>query len=296
MEKFIRIGENLNVMSKTLGPAMKERNPGPIQEMAKNEAEKGVDYIDLNIGPARKEGDKLLDWLVNTIQEVTDLPLALDSTNMEAMEAGLKACKKKALINSVSLQTSRIDRGLELAAKYEADVIALLWSDQGMPRDANERAMHIVDFMQKATIDFGIPIEKLWFDPIVTPVSVEVNQVKACIECMGMLKDIAPGAKSTCGISNVSNGVPDELRHWLNITYLIMLMGKGLHSAIVDAFDDELLDIVSGKKQNIVNLVNRLADGEKIDMGSLNDEEARYAKTVRVLTGESLFSNSWLEI
>jgi 5-methyltetrahydrofolate corrinoid/iron sulfur protein methyltransferase len=295
MGKFIRIGENLNVMSKVLGPAMKERNAGPIQEMAKREAEKGVDYIDVNIGPARKGGDEMMEWLVNTIQEVTDLPLALDTTNLVAMEAGLKASKGGALINSISLQTSRLVPGLELAAKYDADVIALLWSDDGMPRDANERAMHIVDFMHKAT-EIGVPIEKLWVDPIVSPVSVEVNQVLACVEFMGMLKDIAPEAKSTCGLSNVSNGVPDELRPWLNITYLIMLMKNGLYSAIIDSFDDELTSFVTGERENIVNLVHRVMDGEKVDMDSLSDEEVKFVKTVRVLTGESLFSDSWLEI
>lgn len=296
MGNFIRIGENLNVMSKVLGPAMKERNAGPIQDMAKKETEKGVDYIDINIGPARKGGDEMMDWLVNTIQEVSDLPIALDTTNMDAMEAGLKACKKgNALINSVSLQTSRVDKGLELAARYDADVIALLWSDDGMPRDANERAMHIVDFMQKAA-EHGVPTSKLWFDPIVSPLSVEVNQVLACVECMGMLKDIAPDSKSTCGLSNVSNGVPDDLRPWLNITYLIMLIKNGLYSAIVDAFDDDLLDIVSGKKDNVVSLVHKLVDGKNVDMGSLNDTEVKYAKSVKVLTGESLFSDSWLEI
>jgi 5-methyltetrahydrofolate corrinoid/iron sulfur protein methyltransferase len=296
MGNFIRIGENLNVMSKVLGPAMKERNPGPIQEMAKKETEKGVDYIDVNIGPARKDGAELMPWLVNVIQDVTDTPLALDTTNMEAMEAGLKACKKgTVIINSVSLQTSRIEAGLKLAEKFGADCIALLWSDQGMPRDANERAMHIVDFMTKAA-EIGVPNEKLWVDPIVSPISVEINQVKACVEFMGMLGEIAPGAKSTCGLSNVSNGVPDNLRPWLNITYLIILMRNGLLSAIVDSFDDTLNDIVSGKKENIVSLVHRLMDGEKVDMNSLSPEEAKYAKTVKVLTGESLFSNSWLDI
>ncbi len=296
MQKFVRIGENLNVMSKVLGPAMKERNAGPIQEMARNEAAKGVDYIDVNIGPARKGGDEMMSWLVSVIQDVTDKPLALDTTNMEAMEAGLKACKKgKALINSISLQTSRIEVGLKLAAKYDAEVIALLWSDQGMPRDANERAMHIVDFMAKAA-EIGVPAEKLWVDPIVSPISVEINQVKACVEFMGMLKDIAPGAKSTCGVSNVSNGVPDNLRPWLNITYLMMLIKNGLHSAIVDAFDDNLKDFVSGKRENIVKLIHRVMDGEKVDMASLNDEEAKFVKSARVLAGISLFSNSWLDI
>ena len=293
---FIRIGENLNVMSKILGPAMKERKADPIKKMVEDEVKAGVDYIDVNIGPARKGGDEMMDWLVRTIQDVTDKPIALDTTNMAATEAGLKACKKgNALINSVSLQTSRMEAGLKLAKDYDADLIALLWSDDGMPRDANERAMHIVDFVQKAG-EIGVPLEKMWFDPIVSPISVEINQVKACVECMGMLKDIAPGSKSTVGLSNVSNGVPDELRPWLNIPYLIMLMKNGLHSAIVDAFDDDLKSIVTGEKASLIKLVGDIMDGEKVDMGKLSGDELKYAKSVKVLMGESLFSDSWLEV
>ncbi len=293
---FVRIGENLNVMSKVLGPAMKEKNPKPIQEMVEKQSEAKVDYIDVNIGPARKGGEEMMEWLVKTIQEVTtDIPLALDTTNMSATEAGLKAGKIPALINSVSIQTSRFESGLKMAKEYDADLIALLWSDDGMPRDANERAMHIVDFVQKAT-ELDIAMEKLWFDPIVSPISVEVNQVKACVECMGMMKDIAPGAKSTVGLSNVSNGVPEELRTWLNIPYSIMLSRNGLYSAIVDAFDEDLKDAATDQKPEITALVHKLMDGESVDTASLSDEEQKIVKSVKVLTGETLFSDSWLEV
>ena len=292
---FIRIGENLNVMSKVLGPAMKERNAKPIQEMAVRETEAGVDYIEVNIGPAKKAGAEMMEWLVKTIQEVTDTRLSLDTTNMEATEAGLKVAKNPPLINSVSLQTSRMDKGLQMAKKYDADFIALLWSDGGMPRDVNERAMHVVDFIQKVT-DMGISMDKMWVDPILSPISVEINQVKACVEFMGMLKDIAPGVKSTGGLSNVSNGVPDELRTWLNIPYVIMLMRNGLTSAIVDAFDKNLTDVVHGRNNNLVQLINKVADGEKVDMSKLNDLEVKYVKSAKVLMGEVLFSNAWLEV
>ena len=108
---MILIGENLNVISQTLGPALKERNAGPIEEMAQAETEAGIDLVDLNIGPARKGGDELMDWVVNTVQKVTDKQLCLDTTNLVAMQAGLKAYKGKALINSISLQTERMEKG-----------------------------------------------------------------------------------------------------------------------------------------------------------------------------------------
>jgi len=292
---MILIGENLNVMSQTLGPALRERNAGPIEEIAREETEAGIDLVDLNIGPARKGGDELMLWVVNTVQAVTDKMLSLDTTNLDAMEAGLGVRKGPVLINSVSLQSSRIDRGLELANKYNADLIGLLWSNEGMPRDVNERAMHTVDFVYKAN-EAGIPNEKIWIDPIASPISVEINQVKACVEFMTMLGEIAPGCKSTVGLSNISNGAPDELRCWLNRTYMIMLMRYGLYSAIVDAFDKDLMQIARGERPDIVDLVHKMMDGEKPDIASLPKEMANYARTTRVLMGESLYSASWLEV
>ncbi len=290
---MILIGESLNIMSQTIGPAIRERNPGPVQDMAKAEAATGIDYLDINIGPARKAGDELMTWVVNTVQDVTDMPLSLDTTNPVAMEAGLKVCKSRALINSIS--PARFEVELPLVTKYNADMIGLLWGLDGMPRDANERAVLAVDTVYQAN-EQGIPSESIWIDPIVSPVSVEINQVKACLEFMGMLEEIAPGCKSTVGLSNISNGTPTQLRPYLNRTYMIMLMKYGLYSAIVDAFDDELIKIARGDKPELMSLVHRMMDGEKPNLSSLSEEEAKYAKTVRVLMGESLYSHSWLEI
>ena len=292
---MILIGENLNIMSKTLGPALKERIAGPIQEMATLENEADVDYIDINIGPARKAGDEFMSWVVNTVQSVTAKPLSLDTTNPIAMEAGLKACRSKALINSVSLQPDRLQAELPLVKKYDADMIGLLWGVEGMPRDANERCMLAVDLVYKAN-EQGISNENIWIDPIATPVSGEINQLKASFEFMSMLVDVAPGCKSIVGLSNVSNGTPSNLRPYLNRTYLMMLLKYGLHAAIVDAFDKELIEIARGRKPNLIQLVFQIMDGIKPDLGCLNSEEMKYYKTVKVINGESLYSHSWLEV
>ncbi len=290
---MILIGENINIMSETIGPALRERNPKPVQEMVKAEVEAGIDYLDINIGPARKTGDELMAWAVKTIQEVTDKPLSLDTTNRVAMEAGLKVCKGRALINSIS--PARMEEELPLVKKYNADMVGLLWGVEGMPRDAAERGIIIAELMYRAS-EAGVSNEDIWIDPIASPVSVEINQVTACLEFMSMLNDIAPGCKSTVGLSNISNGTPTHLRPYLNRTYMIMLMKYGLYSAIVDAFDAELIKIARGEKPEIVDLVYRVMDGEKPDLSSLNEEEVKYVKTVRVLTGESLYSHSWIEI
>ena len=292
---MILIGENINIVSTNLGPAFKEREAKPIQDMARALVEAGMDYLDLNIGPARKAGDELMEWVVNTVREVTDKPLSLDTTNLAAIEAGLKTHGNgRALINSVSL--GRMEEELPLVKKYDAEVIGLLWGREGMPRDSAERGMIAAELVYKAN-EVGITNENIWFDPIVTPVSnVDTNQVKPCLEFMGMLQDIAPGCKSTVGLSNVSNGTPNELRPYLNRAYLMMLMKYGLYSAIVDAFDTELIEIARGKRQGLIELVHRVMDGERPDLNSLDKEEIKYVKTVRVLNGESLYSHSWLEL
>jgi cobalamin-dependent methionine synthase I len=289
------IGENINVISKTIGPAMKERNAEPIQNMAIAEAKAGMDYLDLNIGPARKNGYELMSWLVETVQAVTDTSLSLDTTNSVAIEAGLKVCKSRALINSVSLQIERLENILPLVKQYNADVIGLLWGMEGMPRDANERCMLAVDLVYRAN-EMGISNENIWIDPIITPICVDPIQVKAGLEFMSMLAEIAPDCRSIVGLSNVSNGVPSHLRPYLNRTYLAMLMKYGIYSAIVDAFDSELARLVRGEMPEIINLVHSLMDGQQPDMTSLSLKEMEYFKTFRVLNGETLYSDSWLEI
>ncbi len=294
---ILPIAESINIMSKTIGPAMKERNAEPIQQMAIAEAAAGAAYLDVNIGPAKKDGADLMPWLVSTIHEVVDLPLSLDTTNIEAMEAGLAAHKKggRALVNSVSCQSDRVEKGLALVKKYDALMVGLLWGDDGMPRDANERAALAVDLIFKAN-EIGIPNEDIMVDPIVTPVKGEINQVVACVDFTSMLQDLAPGCKSNIGLSNVSNGAPVHLRNYLNQTYLLMLQKHGLYAAIVDSYDKEIMALCKGEHPELATLVSRLMDGETVDLAGLSEAEQRHVKTYNVLTGQALFSDSWLEV
>lgn len=298
---MILIGENLNVIIKKIGTAMKEKDPKPIQEMALAEAQAGMDYLDINLGPARKGGGELMEWVVKTVQEVVDTPLYLDTINAEAIEAGLRVYKNikgKAVINSIMARPESMEVKFPLAQKYDAGMVALLWGPSGLPRDANERGVLAAELMQKA-MEYGIPNEDIWIDPIITPITSPQSQVQVpgCIEFMKMFKDlqeIAPGIKSTCGLSNVSNGAPDQLRPILNQTYLIMIERYGMSSAIIDAFDEEIKMFARGKRENLTKLIYRVMDKEQIDLKSLNKEEADYVKTTRVLMGQILYSDSWL--
>ena len=299
MAQYIYLtGENLNVISKTLGPAMKNRDPGPIREMAEKETEAGVDFIDLNIGPARKGGAELMEWIVKTVQEVTDLPLFLDTSNVEAIEAGLKVYQPKmgkAIINSIMARPERMEALIPLAGKYGAGMVALLWGPEGMPRDTDERAMFLADLYMAAT-EAGVAPEDIYVDPIITPVNVQQDQLPHCMGLYQAQEDLAPGCRSTNGLSNVSNGAPEHLRPILNQTFLMMLIHCGVQGAIVDAFDKPLQDIARGKMPELVDLVGKVMNGEQIDMSKLSKEEVDYVKTAKVLLGESLYSDSWLDL
>jgi 5-methyltetrahydrofolate corrinoid/iron sulfur protein methyltransferase len=299
---MLLIGENLNVINREIGKAFKEKDPGPIAEEAKRQLEKGMDWIDINLGPARKGGPELMEFVVKTVQEAIgdSIPLCLDTSNIEAMEAGLAVHKGKAIINSIMARPERYEKMIPLAVKYKANMIALMWGPEGLPRDENERAALAVELLYAAN-EAGVPNEDIFVDGIVTPVNIQQPQLLSLMAFMEMLQDIAPGAKSTCGLSNISNGPPDHLRPILNQTYMVMLERKGMYSCIADAYDDQLIAIARGERPDIVEIIHQVMDGygvpgEAVDTGSLSKELRDYVKTARVILGHSLYSDSWLEL
>jgi hypothetical protein len=183
-----------------------------------------------------------------------------------------------------------------LVKKYDAAFVALLLGVDGIPRDASERGVLAAEIVHKATSEYGIAEEDIWFDPIVLPINVQLQQVQACFEFTEQIPYMAPNGKSTCGISNVSNGSPNELRPILNQTYMIMLEKQGMYSCIMDPLDEGMMEIAKGGKQDIVKLIHKMLDGEDVNPNDLNPEELKYYKTVRVLRGDILYSDSWLDV
>jgi 5-methyltetrahydrofolate corrinoid/iron sulfur protein methyltransferase len=293
------LGESLNVMSKKIGAAFKARDPKPIQEEALFQKGKGMDYIDINLGPAKKDGAELMPWVIQTVQEVVDdVPLILDSSNIDAIEAGLKVYKsteKAPIVNSIMCRPERYEKMIPLAAKYNADFVALMWGPDGLPRDENERAALCVELLYAAN-EAGIENDRIWVDGIVTPVNIQQQQCVSLLEFQKMLQDIAPGAKSTCGLSNISNGPPVNLRPILNTTYMVMLERYGMISVISDPLDDRLTAVAKGKRQDIVDVVHATMDGNAPDISSLDKELVDFVKTVDVILGRTLYSDSWLEL
>ncbi|MBM4339116.1 MAG: dihydropteroate synthase [Deltaproteobacteria bacterium] len=289
---MILIGENLQILSKVVSAALKERDEKPLQELAIKQANAGADYIDLNVGPARKDPD-VMKWLAGVIQEAVNKPLSLDTTNPIAMEAGLSVCKIPPLINSASGKQESKEKMLPLAAKYNCDVVVSVLIDAGIPTDSSTRAEAIMETVAYAN-EIGIPNERIWVDPIMMPISVDQPQVVELFEFMKILQDICPGAKSTLGLSNLSNGAPEHLRGILNRICLVMLERYNCFSAIVDSFDTELVSLMRGGLQDVKDLIYRAMD-EELNISGLPKKEADIVKTVNVLMGRNLYSHSWLE-
>ncbi|MBM3141723.1 MAG: dihydropteroate synthase [Chloroflexi bacterium] len=291
---MILIGESIHIISKEVNDAVKNRDLKVIRDLAKVQADAGADYIDLNLGPAKRDPEEVTQWLVNTIQGVTDLPISVDTLNPIAMEAGLKVCKKRPLLNSSSGRTDSKERMLPLAKKYNTDVVISVLTDKGCPPDIDSRTESIMETVALAN-ELGIPNEDIWVDPIILPVSADQKQVAEALEFIKILQDLLPGVKSTVGLSNVSNGTPEELRGILNRTYMVMLGRCGLYSAIADTLDKELVSLNKGELPNIVALIYKAMDGEAINMSSLPQKEQDYVKTTKVLMAETLYSHAWLE-
>ena len=294
---MLLIGENLNVINRQIGKAFKEKDPGPIVEEAKRQKDLAMDWIDINLGPAKKGGPELMEFVVKTVQEAIgdSIPLVLDTSNIEAMEAGLAVHKGTAIMNSIMARAERYEAMLPLAAKYNADIIALMWGPDGLPRDENERGALAAELLYAAN-EAGIPNEKIFVDGIVTPVNIQQPQLMSLLAFQEMLQDMFPGVKSTCGLSNISNGPPEHLRSILNTSYMVMLERKGMYSVIADAYDDKLVAVARGNRPDIVENIQKVMDNEAIDMDALSKELQDYVKTARVIMGQSLYSDSWLEL
>lgn len=276
------IAERITVTTKRIVEAMKSREIAPILELAKIQHEQGASYIDVSIGPATKDGPELMPWLVESIQKEVDSPLCLDTSNIAAMEAGLKVHKDRAIINSASGQTGRKEQMFELAAKYNAQIIALCMTDDGIPRDANERCMVAFDLLSTAQ-GMGIEAGDIYLDPLILPVLVQQEQAMQSVESIRMFKELAnPPAKSTVGLSNIYNGCPPETKPWIGGTFLALLMDAGLTMPIADPGDKELFEVYEKAKKVIGGQGLDDGDGEKI------------SKTLKILKAEDLFSASFL--
>lgn len=242
MAKFITIGERIHCISPAIRKAMAERDPEPILKRAKEQIAAGATYLDVNIGPAENDGEELMKWAVQLIQsECDNVPLALDTSNKKAIEAGISVynrSKGKPIVNSADAG-DRIEN-IDLAAANDAIVIALCSAD-GVAADNDERMMHCQNMLERG-LGLGMEAEDLWFDPLFVVVKGMQEKQMEVLEAIKMFSDM--GLNSTGGLSNNSNGMPKNIRPIMDSALVAMAMMQGLTSAIVNPNDLRLMETI----------------------------------------------------
>jgi 5-methyltetrahydrofolate corrinoid/iron sulfur protein methyltransferase len=303
------IGENIHIISPRVKDAVAERDIKFFQDLAVQQVDAGADMLDLNIGPQKKAGHEIMPWLVKGIQEVVDVPLSLDTTNLAAIEAGLKVAKSQCIINSVSAEEERLAAVPPLAKKYEAKLIALTMGKGGIPVSAEERVNIALEKLIPRAIELDLPMEDLLIDPLVLTVSGCQEYCPECVEAVRILKVAGdPPPMTNVGLSNVSNAVPNDMRPLLNRTYCVMLMAAGVDYAIADPLDEELKEfirIVNERDDSttlgklLLTLYDKTVGMEKLtaDDVNLDDPEQRDVfKTVQVLYNDIIYTDSYLRV
>ena len=301
------IGENIHIISPRVREAIEARDAAYIQQLARQQVEAGAGVLDLNIGPQRKAGHEVMPWIVGSVQEACDVPLSLDTTNLAAMEAGLKVCSRKAMLNSASADPGRLDSVMTLAARYEASVIALTMGVDGIPTTSDGRVAIAIEALLPAAEAAGVPVEDVFLDPLVLTVTCNQDVAQASVEAIRMFKMVSdPAPTTTVGLSNISNGCPAETRPLINRTFLVMLMGAGLDSAIADPLDAtqmEWIRIVESRDDStpVGRLVLALHDASAAmadldeDLVDAGDEtQMAILKTYRMLHNRVLYADSYL--
>lgn len=238
---MIIIGELINSTRKVMREAMKEGNVDYIQDIAKKQDEGGADFIDVNAGAFVQQETKYLLWLVEKVQEVVDKPLALDSPSPEALEAAIKTHKGTPMINSITAEKERYGKIMPLVREYNAKVIALCMGDDGMPETAEDR-LRIAEKLLNDLDRDGVPLENVFLDPLIKPIAVNGEYGMQALDTIEGITRMGTGAHITCGLSNISYGLPS--RALLNQAFIVLAMGRGLDSAIIDPLDNYLVSLV----------------------------------------------------
>ena len=226
------IAERINATRKRIGQAFAARDAAFIQEEARRQVEAGADYLDLNAALDPQQERDLMAWVVQTVRETTDVPLAVDTASPEAARAGLTLLPKgSAFLNSISAERERLRTMLPLAVEFETHLVALAMDDSGLP-DSCEARWKALETVFAATDEAGIPRRRIFVDPLVRPVATGPEQAGQCLQMIREIGERGGGARTIVGLSNISYGLPQR-RH-LNRVFLAMAAGAGLSAAILD--------------------------------------------------------------
>jgi len=231
------IGELINATRKKVAAAVEARDAGFIRELAQRQASAGADILDVNGGVPGREAESL-EWLINAVQEATDLPLSIDSSDPEAVRRALPLCKKRPVVNSITDEPARLDALLPVLKERGARVIALCMSAAGTPSSVDDRVQTACRLLDRLTHE-GMALDDIFVDPCVIPISTGPENGVAVLDAIGCITQRFPGVHTSVGLSNVSYGVP--ARKLMNEVFLLLLLARGLDTAILDPCDRQLM-------------------------------------------------------
>jgi 5-methyltetrahydrofolate corrinoid/iron sulfur protein methyltransferase len=305
-----KIGENIHIISPRVKQALADRDGKFFVELARKQKTAGADALDLNIGPQKKAGPEVVDWLVDCMQEaVPGMTLSFDTTNLAAIEVGLKKVGSNAIINSTSAEEERLANVPPVAAKYGARLIALCMEKSGIPVSADARVAIAMEKLMPRAQEVGLPMANLLIDPLILTVSGCQEYVPHAIETVRMVKMVAdPPPMTVVGLSNVSNQVPPEMRPLLNRVYMVMLMAVGLDAAILDPLDKELLEVirlveardgstpVGALYLKLFEAVAAVGELQPEDVDMSDPAQVEIWKTVQVLLNKVIYTDSYLRL
>jgi cobalamin-dependent methionine synthase I len=238
----IIIGEKINSSLSSVKTALDAYDKTAIQALAKKQYEAGASYIDVNAGTFIDDEPEMLEWIVNTVQEVLDVPFSLDSPNPKALESALKANKNgKPIINSLTGEKERYNAVMPLVVEYKTRIIALCMDDSGMPETAEDR-VKIADSLIGRLTQKGVLLDDIFIDPMVRPIGTGSHYGTAALETIRSVKSSFPGVHIACGLSNISFGIPK--RKLMNQVFLVAAMTAGMDGAIMDPLDKNLMSFL----------------------------------------------------
>jgi len=303
------IGENIHIISPKVKQALAERDAKFFQELAVKQVDAGAQAIDLNLGRQKKDWEEVFPWITRVVEEVVDVPLCFDSTNLDGIIAGLKEVSKaQPIINSTSAEPERLETVPPVAVEYNARLIALTMAKGGIPVGADERVNLALEHLIPRAMEVGLPITDLIIDPLVLTVSGCQEYCPECIEAVRMLQYAGdPPPAVSVGLSNVSNAVPHEIRPLLNRVYGVMMMGAGLKMMIADPLDEKLKEAIRIVEERddstpvgklYITLHDRVEAMEELtkeDVDMDDPEQVEIWKTVQILLNKVIYADSFLE-
>lgn len=261
---MIIVGEKINTSRRSIHEAVEKRDADFITRVAREQAEAGAHFIDVNAGTFVGQEPEHLCWLVETVQNEVEQPLCLDSPNPVALSAAIKRHRGEPMINSISLEEDRFRSLLPVVTSGPCHVVALCMAQTSMPTTVEER-LDVGSQLIEALTAEGIPLERIYVDPLVQPVSVDTNMGIAALGAISRIMDGFPGVNTICGLSNISFGLPE--RHLINRNFLALCMSHGLSAAILDPTDRRLMatllavEMLLGRDEYCSNFIDGYQEG-----------------------------------